>query len=213
MLTGGTDLFDANTTDGVADTQGADGATVVGVAATNTDVNLDSVLTVGSAIQGSYGKLTVNADGSYSYVRDAGTAGGVDDVFTYTIKDGDGDQSHTTLTIHIGDSGVTTNVTAGGQVFEAGLPARGLEPAGSNSGSDSETTTGSITYTAADGPASVTIDGVAVAAVGQSFVHTNGTLTITSVAAGSIGYSYTLTDNTSGDATTDTFAVVVTDKD
>ncbi|WLA62321.1 DUF5801 repeats-in-toxin domain-containing protein [Bradyrhizobium diazoefficiens] len=213
VLTGGTDLLDANTTDGVADTQGADGATVVGVAATNTDVNLDSVLTVGSAIQGSYGKLTVNADGSYSYVRDAGTAGGVDDVFTYTIKDGDGDQSHTTLTIHIGDSGVTTNVTAGGQVFEAGLPARGLEPAGSNSGSDSETTTGSITYTAADGPASVTIDGVAVAAVGQSFVHTNGTLTITSVAAGSIGYSYTLTDNTSGDATTDTFAVVVTDKD
>ncbi|WP_421872893.1 Ig-like domain-containing protein [Nitratireductor rhodophyticola] len=50
-------------------------------------------------IQGTYGKLTLNADGSYSYTRDAGTAGGVSDVFTYTLKDGDGDLTHTTLTI------------------------------------------------------------------------------------------------------------------
>ncbi len=36
----------------------------------------------------------MNADGSYSYARNAGTAGGVSDVFTYTIKDGDGDTVH-----------------------------------------------------------------------------------------------------------------------
>ena len=59
---------------------------------------------VATAIQGAFGKLTLAADGSYSYTRDAGTAGGVSDVFTYTIKDGDGDLSHTTLTISIGNS-------------------------------------------------------------------------------------------------------------
>ncbi|RWG53204.1 MAG: hypothetical protein EOQ65_30725, partial [Mesorhizobium sp.] len=58
-----------------ADTKGADGATVVGVAAGNTNADLDSAATVGSVIQGTYGKLTLNADGSYTYVRDAGTAG------------------------------------------------------------------------------------------------------------------------------------------
>ncbi len=214
VLTGGTDALDANTTDGNADTQGADGAVVVGVAATNTGVDLDNTLTLNTAIQGTYGKLTLQANGTYSYARDPGTAGGVDDVFTYTIKDGDGDLSHTTLTIHIDDSGVTTSVTAGGQVFEAGLPARGSEPAGSDSAANSETTTGTITYTAADGPATVTIDGVAVTAVNQTFVHAGiGTLTITSIAAGSIGYSYTLADNTLAATSSDTFAVVVTDKD
>ncbi|WP_352581288.1 Ig-like domain-containing protein [Mesorhizobium sp. C268A] len=39
-------------------------------------------------IQGLYGKLTLAADGTYTYTRDAGSAGGHDDVFTYTIKDG-----------------------------------------------------------------------------------------------------------------------------
>ncbi|WP_031214095.1 VCBS domain-containing protein, partial [Mesorhizobium sp. L2C084A000] len=86
------------------DVKGADGAAVVGVAAGNTNLDVDNAATLGTQVQGSYGKLTLNADGSYSYVRDAGTQGGVSDVFTYTIKDGDGDTSHTTLTIAIGDS-------------------------------------------------------------------------------------------------------------
>ncbi|WP_031210085.1 VCBS domain-containing protein, partial [Mesorhizobium sp. LSJC264A00] len=83
------------------DVKGADGAAVVGVAAGNTNLDVDNAATLGTQVQGSYGKLTLNADGSYSYVRDAGTQGGVSDVFTYTIKDGDGDTSHTTLTIAI----------------------------------------------------------------------------------------------------------------
>ncbi|WP_031194421.1 VCBS domain-containing protein, partial [Mesorhizobium sp. L2C066B000] len=86
------------------DVKGADGAAVVGVAAGNTNLDVDNAATLGTQVQGSYGKLTLNADGSYSYVRDAGTQGGVSDVFTYTIKDGDGDTSHTTLTISIGNS-------------------------------------------------------------------------------------------------------------
>ena len=46
-----------------------------------------------AVIQGSFGVLTLAADGSYSYTRNAGTAGGVNDVFTYTLTDGDGDLS------------------------------------------------------------------------------------------------------------------------
>ncbi|RUV66029.1 hypothetical protein EOA50_30520, partial [Mesorhizobium sp. M1A.F.Ca.IN.020.30.1.1] len=43
------------------------------VAAGNTNADLDNAATVGSVIQGTYGKLTLNADGSYTYVRDAGS--------------------------------------------------------------------------------------------------------------------------------------------
>ncbi len=77
---------------------------VVGVDDGDTGVDLDSPGTVGVAIQGDYGKLTLNADGSYSYERDPNTPGGVNDVFTYTVKDGDGDLAHTTLTIAIGNA-------------------------------------------------------------------------------------------------------------
>ena len=89
--------------DGGKDTPGADGVTVVGVDDGNTNANLDGA-GVGVAVQGLYGKLTLGSDGSYSYVRDANTPGGVNDVFTYTIKDGDGDLAHTTLTISIVDA-------------------------------------------------------------------------------------------------------------
>ncbi|MGX9148425.1 Ig-like domain-containing protein, partial [Mesorhizobium sp. 128a] len=108
-----------------------------------------------------YGKLTLAADGTYSYVRDAGTPGGVNDVFTYTIKDGDGDTSHTTLTISIGDGTPTVLIpVAGGAdttVYEAGLPARAGEPSGSNEPATSETTSGTIGFTSPDGLTTVSL--------------------------------------------------------
>ena len=72
-------------------------------------------------IHGTYGTLTLQADGSYSYVRDAGSPGGVNDVFTYTIKDGDGDLSHTTLTIAIGDATPTVTILRAGRRRHHGL--------------------------------------------------------------------------------------------
>src|SRR3954454_3249011 len=117
------------------DVLGADGAVVSGVAAGNTNADLDSAATLNTAIQGTYGKLTLLTDGSYSYVRDAGTAGGHDDVFTYTLKDGDGDLSHTTLTISVGDSTPSDLIPGPGgamtTVYEKGLPPHGAQPAGS----------------------------------------------------------------------------------
>ena len=190
--------------DGGKDVAGADGVVVSAISGT-------AAGTVGGTTTGTYGVLTLNAGGSYSYARNAGTAGGVSDIFTYTITDGDGDTSTATLTISIADSPTTIDLPdageAGTRVDEAGLPT------GSDAASTRETTSGAIAYTAPDGPATVTIDGVAVTSVGQTFTGSFGTLTISSIANGSVGYTYTLTTNTSGDATFEDFAIVITDQD
>ncbi len=55
-------------------------------------------------IQGDFGKLTLNSNGSYTYTRDAGSPGGGEDVFTYTLADADGDMVTATLTIAIADA-------------------------------------------------------------------------------------------------------------
>ena len=92
----GTDLLEA-------DTIGADGeatpAVVTGVVAgTGTPVGAN----VDSEITGSFGKLTLNGDGSYTYVADSGITSPQVDVFTYEITDGDGDTATATLTINVG---------------------------------------------------------------------------------------------------------------
>ncbi|MFD2451594.1 Ig-like domain-containing protein [Ideonella paludis] len=62
--------------------------------------------TVGQALQGKYGALTLNADGSYSFVPNS-TANALDDgetgqdVFTYTVTDPGGKTSTTSLTINV----------------------------------------------------------------------------------------------------------------
>ena len=99
-------------------------------------------------------------------------------------------------------------------VDEAGLPVREGEPAGSDSGADSETTTGSIVYDASDGLDAITINGTAITAVGQVVTTPLGQLTITSLTPGNVGYSYTLADNSDADSDpVDIFTVVVTDRD
>ena len=70
------------TTSGVADVSGADGGlTVVGVAAGDVPGGTNAS-TVGVAITGAFGTLTLNADGSYSYTH-TGVVGGGTDVFAY----------------------------------------------------------------------------------------------------------------------------------
>ena len=101
----------------------------------------------------------MQADGSYTYVRNAGTPGGVTDTFSYTLKDGDSDTSVTTLTISIGDDTPTVTVPVAGQ-----HQGRRSRPAGRHSQRDdgssgnnaiapSETTSGTINYFQGDGPA------------------------------------------------------------
>ncbi|MGJ7462823.1 Ig-like domain-containing protein, partial [Halomonas sp. MA07-2] len=77
-----------------ADSRADDGA-VVGVALGDSDGG-EVTGNVGSAIEGNYGTLTLNADGSFTYVANPDATGS--DVFTYTLEDGDGDRATATLT-------------------------------------------------------------------------------------------------------------------
>ncbi len=73
--------------------------------------------TVGSALNGTYGALTLNADGSYSYVAnrpaaEALTAGQVvTESFTYTMRDAAGATSTTTVTFTITGTNDTPTIT------------------------------------------------------------------------------------------------------
>jgi hypothetical protein len=193
----------------------------------------------GDEIPGEYGKLTLNADGSYTYVRDFNTPGGVTEDFTYTIIDQDGSTAQTTLTINIDDAGNEIEIPEIGDgtiVEESGLPERGdpAEPEGTDEPSDGETTSGTITFNSPDGVGSITINGVELDlgneagndADDQTVIDDEtGTLVITSVTYdpatgdGTITYEYTLGDNTLGDQdvdggnTTVPFDVVITDLD
>ena len=230
---GGTD---ANATDGVLDTQGADGAAVSAVSFGNT------AGTVGTPLAGTYGSLTLGATGGYVYTLNNANplVQGLDktqtltETFAYTLKDGDGDTSPATLTITIqgSDDGVTLtglNVEGGEKtVFEANLSDGSAPNAGAL------TQTGSFTTAGIDGIATVVVGGKTVFSggafvAGQTVVTAQGTLTITGVtpvkdAAGdtvsaTVAYSYTLGDNTlahsasGNDAVFDSFAVTVTDTD
>src|SRR5262249_3733715 len=92
---------------GGVDVKGADGASVSAVTGSK---GSDTDASNGLEVQGTYGKLVLAADGTYTYTRDAGTPGGVTDTFTYTLKDGDGDTDTATLTINIGNDVPTVKV-------------------------------------------------------------------------------------------------------
>src|SRR5262249_19607153 len=104
-------------------------------------------------------------------------------------------------------------------VYESGLPARGLEPAGSDEAANTETTSGTISFTSLDGVSVVSLGGHTLNGSAQTFADgTTGSLTASytysaATGQGTISYSYTLLDNTSGDNTNASFAVVVTDAD
>lgn len=195
-----------------ADTQGADGAAVSGIRAAN-----GTVFTApGTAIEGQYGRLLINADGSYSYTRNAGTPGGVADIFTYRLTDGDGDISTATLTFNIGDSGVGLIVPSAGDdgtlVDEAGLPERDNGDPGSRAGDDSNVTFGVVGFDVPDGPAKITINGVLVTEEGQEIVLANGSLFVFGIGPNGFEYAYILTDNSIG-AASETITVTVADQD
>src|SRR5581483_9648277 len=83
-----------------------DKLTVTGVSDTANGVG-----TIGSSLAGQYGVLTLNADGSYSYVANTISSGlppsgiylfsDLQDVFTYTVSDGHGGTSTATLNIKV----------------------------------------------------------------------------------------------------------------
>src|SRR5699024_5291571 len=142
------------------------------VAGTASDAGDFGSPNAGTQITGTYGTLTLNADGSYTYLLDndnpvvnglneSGAA--LSDVFSYAISDGEGGTSFTALTITIngnedGAPSVTPDDANGGAVagqvtvHESGLTADG--PTG-----ESAVAPGTITISAGNGLAGITIAG------------------------------------------------------
>ncbi|MDT0231599.1 DUF5801 repeats-in-toxin domain-containing protein [Acinetobacter sp. RRD8] len=199
------------------DTKGADGARVTTVKADTAGGADVTINPVGNyQVSGKYGTLTIHSDGSYSYARNAGSAGGVSDVFTYTLTDGDNDKATAQLTITIADATPTSTIpTAGGAtttVYESGLNG------GTEASTNKETTSGTISFTSPDGLAvsdAIKLGGHTLTTTNQSF---SDGLTAryeynAATGTGTIYYSYTLPAKTSGDNTTATFAVEIKDAD
>ncbi|WP_319003815.1 Ig-like domain-containing protein, partial [Escherichia coli] len=173
------------------DTAGADGwvntGAVVGVVSGDTATN--SAGGVGGRIDGQYGYITLNADGSYTYVStaDAVTAD-AQDVFTYTVRDADGDLSHSTLTINVANVNLTpapiTNT-----VNESGL-------AGGSTAGTGHTVTDTVNL-----PSEV-----------KAVPVTNGSTQYGTFSIDEDGhYTYTLTKPSNGDNVEDTFSYTTKD--
>ncbi|HWP26828.1 MAG TPA: DUF5801 repeats-in-toxin domain-containing protein [Xanthobacteraceae bacterium] len=215
---------DANTTDGVADTAGADGVTIAWANAS------------GNIVAGLYGTLTVGADGSYSYTLNnslaavQGLSAGetLTETFSYTLTDGDGDTSAATLTITINgtDDGVSiTGLTAAAQGGDVTVNEANLAD-GSAPNASALTQTGTFTVSAPDGIDDLTVGGHAVITNGV-FTPTSFTTPLCNTisftgfnpATGELTYTYTLLDNEAhdpGNGSNDLFdnlTVVLTDVD
>src|SRR6185312_13179981 len=167
---------------GAADVAGADG---IGSIAWTGAVANNNVTTVA----GSYGTLTVQADGSYSYKANPNSSG--QDSFSYTITDGDGDTSTATLKIDV-TNGQPQPVAATGQVDESGLAL-----IGSHAGdtlNHPTTTSGTLTLGDPNSPTVTGASGSGGSGAADGTTHIQGAygyLTITAAGA----YTYTLTSH------------------
>ena len=133
------------------DVAGADGDSIAGIRAAGNDTTTPVSGGVNTNITGVHGTLHLNADGSYTYQSNPNNiSSNATDVFVYTIKDGDGDLSTTTLTINLADVTLVANNQTK-TVDEAALDTSTTGSdlghgtvTGSNPGSAAETVTGQL---------------------------------------------------------------------
>ena len=218
-----------------------DTLTVTGVR-TGTETGTGTAGTVGEALTGTYGSLTLNDDGTYTYTLDNGNADvnqlkdgeTLTEVYTYTISDGNGgtDTAQLKITINGKTDGAPVISATDGNDTATGQAT--VDEAGLTDGDDtSETTTGSLSITAADGLASIKIGDTTVTLAELKALSKDepvvidtgeGTLKLTGFAAtnsiggvptaGTVNYSYTLKaalDHTDATESTDSIALIVTD--
>jgi VCBS repeat-containing protein len=177
--------------------------------------------TLGSAKAGSYGSLTLNADGSYSYAVDntnatvealRTSAQTLSDSFTYTMRDTAGLTSVTTLTVTIqgaNDAPVAINDTA--SATEKGGYSNGT--AGSN-GTGNVLTNDTDVDTVANGETK-TVSAITGGTVGSAKAGNYGTLTLNSDGS----YAYVISEanvtvqalRLSTDTLTDSFTYTLRD--
>ena len=217
VVEGGTATGNVLDNDSLGADRPASDHTVVGVRA-GSDTSTSAIGSLGVAIAGTYGTLILNANGEAVYKAnpDSVNPDGAKDVFTYTIRDADGDESTTTITINVTDSKLVACPDGEVKVYEKALDLTqdptDLAPGtvvGSNPGSTAETATGSLAGSVSGGSGALTytLVGSATGAYGQIQLNADGS------------YKYTLTSAPhSGDGndgpnivSTETFTYKATD--
>ena len=186
------------------DASGADGfGGVVGVKA-GSEISTPVSTGVGVAIAGTYGVLTIAADGSTTYHANPNVAnnGNVTDTFTYSVADKDGDISTTTLTITITDAGLKATNVNDVTVFEAALPS------GSHPDSPLEAGSGTVVGYVTGGVGALTYS-LAGADTNGNVSSQYGTLHLN--ADGTYTYTLISAPQVPGLGTLDTFTLVTTD--
>ncbi|WP_236169965.1 retention module-containing protein, partial [Pseudomonas parasichuanensis] len=142
----------------------ANGQYVVGVRA-GSDISTSAAGHVGEQIQGQYGYLTLDAQGNATYhaTPNLDLPQSATDTFVYTIRDADGDESTTTITINVLDSKLIAGPDSEVTVYEKALDLSkdGNDLAGGNVvGSDphanTETASGSLTDAVTGGVGALT---------------------------------------------------------
>ncbi|WPX64177.1 retention module-containing protein [Pseudomonas sp. MH10] len=185
----------------INDVMGADGpgagGPVVGVRAGG-DTSQAAYGGLGASIVGVYGTLVLDASGNATYHSNQDSVGhsGAHDVFTYSIRDADGDVSTTTLTINVSDSCLKAVSAQGVTVFENALDltqsGHDLAPGtviGSTPDSPAETASGTLVgaVSGAVGAVSFSLvgsaDGTLVGQYGEIHLNGDGTYTYTLTSA------------------------------
>ncbi|WP_059763061.1 S-layer family protein, partial [Pseudomonas sp. TAD18] len=193
LIEGGTSTLNVLANDVLGADGGAAGGAVVAIKAGS---NAAVTVTSGGStvINGTYGTLTISADGTavYKGTPNLVTTPTATDTFTYTIRDGDGDQSTATVTFNLTDSGLKVTSASQTTVFENALDlvkdgadlAQGTVT-GSTPASTAETATGDLTTTTTGGvgPLTFTLQGSTTGTYGVLQLGSDGKYTYTLTSA------------------------------
>ncbi|MCV2222871.1 retention module-containing protein [Pseudomonas mercuritolerans] len=219
------------------DSGGADGpavsGAVIGVRA-GADTSTSAVGGLNSQINGTYGYLTLDANGNAVYHSNPNVVNGPGavDVFTYTVRDSDGDESTTTITIDVHDSCLVavsdTDVTVYEKALDLSKDGTDLAPGtvtGSDPGNTGETASGTLVGSVSGGSGAITytLVGNATGSYGQLQLNADGTYTYTLTSAAKTApsandgpntlsetFTYKATDAL-GNSTTSTLVVNIVD--
>jgi len=207
---------------------GTSGTAGTGVLGNDTDKDADAIVVtavngsganVGNSLAGTYGHLTLNSNGSYSYVADnaANIASGATgshlvDTFTYTVSDGLGGVTTTTVSFTI--DRVPTVVT------DSGAAVEGASGSGNVLTNDSDRDGDSLTVSAVNGvggnvgnSVAGTYGHITIASNGSYTYNADNTSAIDSAATGShLTDTFTYTANDGHGGTTTTTITVTLDR-
>ncbi|MFM9843877.1 MAG: Ig-like domain-containing protein, partial [Dongiaceae bacterium] len=183
---------------------------------TDVDGNALAVTTTG-AQAGSYGSVTINADGSYSYALDSanpavqalGVGETLTETFNYSISDGNGGTATSTLTITITgtNDGPVANADAATIAEDAAAPVTGnLLGNDTDADGDALTVTTTGAQTGSYGTISIFGDG------SYSYALDNGNATVQALGVGETlteTFNYSISDGNGGTSTS-TLTITIT---